>query len=304
MLTDPYGRPVESIRISVTQRCNLNCFYCHLEGEVARKDNKMTTQEIQRIAEVATSFSIRRFKLTGGEPLVRSDILEIVRRIKAVHHVEEVSMTTNGVLLSQYAEQLKKAGLSRVNISLDTLQPELFKKITGVDALGAVVTGIEAAKKSGLHPIKVNMVLLKGVNENEIPEMIKYANENEIILQIIEFESPVEGELYAKYHTGLVAIEEALKSKARKVVMRQMHHRKKYFLNGGGEVEIVRPMHNTEFCKYCNRIRVTSDGKLKPCLFRNDNLVDILGPIRKGASQEALKALFIKAVNQRKPYFA
>ena len=173
-----------------------------------------------------------------------------------------------------------------------------------IDASGAVATGIEAAKEAGLHPVKINMVLLKGVNENEISDMIKFASENGIILQIIEFESPVESELYAKYHSGLVAVEEALKSKARKVVIRQMHHRKKYSLNSGGEVEIVRPMHNTEFCRYCNRIRVTSDGKLKPCLFRNDNLVDILEPIRKGASQKTLKTFFIKAVNQRKPYFA
>jgi cyclic pyranopterin phosphate synthase len=303
MLIDPYGRPVESIRISVTQRCNLNCFYCHLEGEVAGSSTEMTAQEIQRIAELAASFSITRFKLTGGEPLVRSDISEIIQRIKTVHQVEEISMTTNGVLLAERTEQLKKAGLARVNISLDTLQPKAFKKITGVDALERVVAGVEAAKKAGLQPIKVNMVLLKGLNENEIPGMIKFTNENGLILQIIEFESPVEGEIYAKYHSGLETIEESLKSKARKVVVRPMHHRKKYFLNNGAEVEIVRPMHNTEFCQHCNRIRVTSDGKLKPCLFRNDNLVDILEPIRKGASKETLKTLFLTAVKQRKPYF-
>ena len=303
MLTDPYGRPLKSIRISVTQRCNLNCFYCHLEGEVARQNIEMTPQEIQRIAAVAASFSIRRFKLTGGEPLMRRDILEIVHKIKAVQGVEEVSMTTNGILLPEYAEQLQKAGLARVNISLDTLHPEVFKKITGADALGKVIDGIGAAVKADLHPIKVNMVLLKGVNEDEVPEIIKFAKEKSLILQIIEFESSVEDELYAKHHASLEAIEEALKSKARNVQVRQMHHRKKYFLSNGGEVEIVRPMHNTEFCQYCNRIRVTSDGKLKPCLFRNDNLVDILGPIRKGASTEALRALFLKAVKQRKPYF-
>jgi cyclic pyranopterin phosphate synthase len=303
MLVDPYGRPVESIRISVTQRCNLNCFYCHLEGEVPRKNAEMTPREIQRIAEVAASFSIKKFKLTGGEPLVRSDILEIIRGIKAVNGVEEVSMTTNGVLLLQYAEQLKDAGLARVNVSLDTLHREAFKRITGVDALRAVIAGVRAATEAGLHPVKVNMVLLKGVNEDEVPEMIEFAAENGLILQIIEFESPLEGELYDKYHADLETIEESLRSKARKVTVRRMHHRKKYFLSNGGEVEIVRPMHNTEFCQYCNRMRVTSDGKLKPCLFRNDNLVDILKPIRKGASNEKLKALFLEAVKRRKPYF-
>jgi cyclic pyranopterin phosphate synthase len=302
-LTDPCGRPVESIRISVTQRCNLACFYCHREGEVLGRGKEMTPEDIQRIVEIAASFSIRKVKLTGGEPLVRKDIHDIVHRIKSTHGVEEVSMTTNGILLSDDAEKLKGAGLARVNVSLDTLNPEKFKLITGTDAVEKVVSGIRAAVKTGLCPVKVNMVLLKDLNENEVGDMIEFAVQNGLILQIIELESPTETEAYKKYHAELEPVEESLKNISTEVVIRQMHHRRKYFLREGGDVEVVRPMHNTEFCQYCNRIRVTSDGKLKPCLFRTNNLTDFIGPMRKGASEDTLKTLFIEAVKRREPFF-
>jgi cyclic pyranopterin phosphate synthase len=263
----------------------------------------MTPEEIQRIVEIAASYSIGKVKLTGGEPLLRKDIADIIRRIKSIQGIKEISLTTNGVLLSDYAESLKDAGLARVNVSLDTLKPEKFKQITCVDALDKVILGIQAAVKTGLCPVKVNMVLLKDLNEDEIGDMIKFTRENGLVLQIIELESPDETGDYRKYHAELEGIEEFLKKMAEKVVVRQMHHRRKYFLKEGGEVEVVNPMHNTEFCQYCNRIRVTSDGKLKPCLFRNDNLVDFVGPMRKGASDDALKALFIEAVKRREPFF-
>ncbi|RJS75452.1 GTP 3',8-cyclase MoaA [Candidatus Bathyarchaeota archaeon] len=303
MLVDPFGRPVESIRISVTQRCNFSCFYCHMEGEVSKSGVEMTPEEIQRIVEIASGFSVGKVKLTGGEPLVRRDIIEIVQRINEVPGIEEVSMTTNGVFLDRYAEKLKQAGLARVNVSLDTLRLQRFKQITGKASLKTVISGIKSAVKAGLHPVKVNMVLLKGINDDEITDMIRFTEENGLILQIIEFEAPRKNELYTKYHVELEPIEDYLKTLAEKVSVRRMHHRRKYYLPRGGEVEIVKPMHNTEFCKHCNRIRVTSDGKLKPCLFRNDNLVDILGPIRNGASEEELKNLFLEAVKRRKPYF-
>jgi len=303
MLKDPYGRPLESIRISVTQRCNFNCFYCHREGEDPSQGDEMTPEEIRRIVEIAASFGVGKVKLTGGEPLLRSDILDIVSGIHKTRGVKEVSMTTNGVLLSKHAYKLKEAGLARVNVSLDTLTAEKFKRITGVDALKFVILGITKAKEAGLYPVKVNMVLLKGLNENEVSEMIAFARENDVILQIIELESPHESEWYREYHASLDSVERLLESMAERITIRKMHHRKKYHLQGGGEVEVVKPMHNTEFCRNCNRIRVTSNGKLKPCLFRNDNLVDILSPMRRGASEEALRELFLEAVKRREPYF-
>jgi len=303
MLKDPYGRPLESIRISVTQRCNLNCFYCHREGEDPSQKKEMTPEEIQKIVAIASSFGLGKVKLTGGEPLLRKDILDIVSRIHETPGIKEISMTTNGIFLSEYAYSLKKAGLARVNVSLDTLRAERYKQITGVDALKSVISGITKARDAGLHPVKVNMVLLEGLNKNEVSEMIDFAKKNDVILQIIELEAPLENEFYKKHHASLDAVEQLLEEMAESITVRKMHHRKKYHLREGGEVEIVRPMHNTEFCRHCNRIRVTSDGKLKPCLFRNDNLVDILGPIRKGASEETLKKLFLEAVKQREPYF-
>jgi len=304
MLKDPCGRPVESIRISVTKECNLDCFYCHREGESSQTSTEMTPEEIQRIVDIAASFGIRKVKLTGGEPLLREDILEIVKRIRDTPGVEEVSMTTNGLLLAGYGDRLKEAGLARVNVSLDTLKPEKFRQITGLDALEKVIRGIEEASKAGLHPVKANMVLLKGVNEDEVTNMIRLAREKSIILQIIELESPDENKLYNTYHVDLDMVEDSLEKAAERTTVRRMHHRKKYHLRNGGEVEIVKPMHNTEFCQNCNRIRVTSDGKLKPCLFRNDNLVDLLGPMRRGAPEKTLRELFLEAVRRREPYFA
>jgi len=303
MLKDSYGRPVESIRISVTQRCNLRCFYCHREGDFSRGRTKMTPREIQRIVRIAASFGVSKVKLTGGEPLLRTDIADIVRKIREVLDIEEVSMTTNGILLAKYAEPLKEAGLARVNVTLDTLKPERFKRITGLDALENVVLGIREAVRAGLQPVKVNMVLLKGLNEDELMDLVGFTKENDLILQIIELESPMEDETYKKYHASLAEVEDYLKTMSEKIVVRRMHHRRRYHLRNGAEVEIVKPMHNTEFCRYCNRLRITADGKLKPCLFISDNLVDFLTPMRKGASEESLKELFIEAVKRRKPYF-
>jgi cyclic pyranopterin phosphate synthase len=303
MIKDPYERSVASVRISITQRCNLRCFYCHQEGQGSGGHIEMAAEEIKIIAGVAASFGVTKVKLTGGEPLLRSDILEIVRGIKSVPGISEVSMTTNGTLLSNLAKSLREAGLTRANVSLDTLEPETYRFITGTNALERVVLGIKDTLKAGLSPVKINMVVLKGVNDDQIWNMINFAKKNDAILQLIELESAVEDEFYRRYHSNLARIEKELKRKAERIRVRRMHHRRKYLLPGGVEVEVVRPMHNTEFCKYCNRIRVTSDGRFKPCLFRSDNLIDFLEPMRNGASDEALRELFVEAVKRRKPFF-
>ncbi|HDJ04809.1 MAG TPA: GTP 3',8-cyclase MoaA, partial [Candidatus Bathyarchaeota archaeon] len=171
--------------------------------------------------------------------------------------------------------------------------------------LDAAVSGIKDAVDAGLSPVKVNMVLMKGINDDQVWEMVDFARRNGLILQLIELES-FHGrleEVYLRRHLDLSGIEEELERRAVRVVVREVHHRRKYILPEGVEVEVVKPMHNTEFCKYCNRLRVTSDGRLKPCLFRDDNLVDILGPMRRGASEADLKELFLEAVRKRKPYF-
>jgi cyclic pyranopterin phosphate synthase len=304
VLRDPFGRPVENLRISITQKCNFGCFYCHREGEIYSLGEEMRPEEIERIVRVAASLGILSIKLTGGEPLLRSDVIEIVHGISGVPGIKDVSMTTNGFLLEKYATQLKEAGLSRVNVSLDTLNAEKFKMITGVDAHEKVVRGIVRAKEAGLNPVKVNMVLLRGINEDEVDDMIEFVKENGLILQIIELEQFREDAFYNQYHVNLDEVENKVRERSVKVIVRSMHHRRKYVLKDGAEIEIVKPMHNTEFCLNCNRIRLTSNGKLKPCLFRNDNLIDMLGPLRSGASDDELRNLFIEAVKKRRPFFS
>jgi len=304
MIKDPCGRPVDNLRLSVTQRCNLKCFYCHREGVDYLSVREMTPTEIERVVSIAVSLGVRKVKLTGGEPLLRTDIVEVVRRLNHVPSLREVAMTTNGILLRDLAGPLKAAGLARVNVSLGSLRAESYQALTGLDCVVQVLAGIKEAASVGLLPLKVNMVLLKGLNDDQVSSMVDFTRENGLILQLIEFESPVpEIENYGKYHRSLDWVEKELKEKAIRTVVRRIQKRRKYFLEGGGEVEVVRPMHNTSFCKSCSRLRVTSDGKFKPCLFRTDNLVDFLTPMRNGASNEEVKSLLLTAVSRRRPYF-
>ncbi|AGB05221.1 molybdenum cofactor biosynthesis protein A [Aciduliprofundum sp. MAR08-339] len=307
-MKDRFGRPVKSIRVSLTERCNLNCFYCHREGEWHRHRNEMAPEEVERILKIARALDIRKVKFTGGEPLMREDIVDIVARAAPLMD-RDVSLTTNGTLLSKYAQDLKDAGLMRVNISLDTLDPEKYRKITRNGDLKDAMDGVHAAIDAGLNPVKLNMVLLRGINEDEIERMIEFSAETGAILQIIELETPVEREntqFFKKYHVNPKFIEEHLEKVADEINYNELHRRKRFRFKFGSrmaEVEIVRPMHNSTFCMYCTRIRLTSDGKLKPCLLRNDNLVDILGPLRNGASDDELLEIFKEAILRREPYF-
>ncbi len=290
ILRDPFNRPVSNLRISLTPKCNLSCIYCHREGEKSPKE-QISSGEIAEILRVAAKFEIRSVKFTGGEPLLRSDLLDIVRSVPAGM---ESSITTNGILLADLATELKKAGLRRVNVSLDSLNPDTYKKISGMDRLHDVLVGIDAALDAGLTPIKLNMVVLDGVNDNEIEDFLAYVRGNRnLVLQLIELMHFND----CTYHGDLNVVEDSLALRSKQIITRRMHHRKKYCLDGA-EVEVVRPLHNTEFCAFCNRLRVTSDGKLKPCLLRTDNHIDI----RNKAGAE-LEALFQKAVSLREPFY-
>ncbi len=288
-LHDTFGRPISNLRISVNSGCNLHCVYCHREGET-KPENPISLEDIKAILEVAGNLGIRTVKFTGGEPLLREDIVEIIR---AVPPGIESSMTTNGTLLGSLAHDLREAGLARVNISLDSLNPETYKSITGTGLLSDVLEGIEAARDAGLTPIKINMVLLKGINEGEIDDFIQLVSgDRHLILQIIEL-MDLGG---CPLHADLSELEEKIALHSRKVITRRMHHRKKYCYEGA-EIEFVRPWHNSDFCNHCTRMRVTSDGKLKPCLLRDDNLVDI-----RGKRGEELQQLFLAAAKKREPY--
>jgi len=292
-LADPFGRKVTGLRIAITARCNLRCLYCHHEGEDPAPSGRreISADEIVKVICAGASLGIRRVKLTGGEPLMRRDLETILARLP---EGLEVSLTTNGTHLAGRAVALAGAGLDRVNVSLDSLRPQAYRRITGgtEEDLKRVVAGIDGALEARLLPVKVNMVVLKE-NEGEVWDLIDFARDRGAILQLIELlDRPGLG-----IGGDVAGIEAALEEGADEIVTRDMHRRRKYFLSGG-EVEVVRPMDNTEFCAHCNRLRVTSDGKLKPCLLRNDNLVDLAG-----ADGEETKRRIEEAVGLRSPYF-
>jgi len=302
MIYDNYGRPVLNLRISVTQKCDKHCPYCHREGET-NPSTLMTVDEIVRIVRIAISLGISRVKLTGGEPLLRQEIVEIVGGINGLEGLTDMSMTTNGTHLKGLAKDLKKAGLNRVNVSLPTLNPDVYNDVMGGD-LQEAIDGVGAAVEAGLHPVKVNMLVLKNVNDCEIDKMIQFAAETGTILQLIELEPiNLSKGYYERYHLGLDAIAQKLEKLASEIRVRKYMQKRRIYFLPKTKVEVIRPIENTEFCANCTRIRVTSDGKLKPCLMRKDNLVDILTPMRNGAHDKKLTEVFLEAVKKREPYY-
>ena len=304
-LTDNCGRPLLNLRISITQRCNIHCVYCHREGEVKRANRsaeKMTVQEIVRIAKIAVGLSITRIKLTGGEPLMRKDLPQIVSGIASVPGLKDLSLTTNGLLLGDMAKELHKRGLKRLNVSLPSLNEETYRKLTG-GKLQDALAGVKAAVEAGFCPVKLNMVILKDVNVSDVPDMIEYAGQTGAVLQLIELDPiNVSDTYFSTHHRSLDEQEQMLLKKAVTIEKRPFMHNRLIYHLPNVTVEVVHPIENTDFCMHCTRMRVTSDGKLKPCLMRNDNLTDILTPMREGASDQQLKQLFIQANSLREPY--
>lgn len=305
-LIDNCGRPLLNLRISITQRCNNRCAYCHREGEVQRANRSaelMSVEEIVRIAKVAIGLGIARIKLTGGEPLMRKDLAEIVAGIAAIPGLRDLSLTSNGLLMGGgTAKKLRYCGLKRVNISLPSLNPQTYHKLTG-GKLDAALEGIKAAIEADFCPVKLNTVVLKDVNVGDVPELIEYSGKIGVVLQLIELDPVNVGDkYYNEHHRSLDEQESMLETQAISIEKRPFMHNRVVYHLPNSTVEVVKPIENTDFCMHCTRMRVTSDGKLKPCLMRNDNLIDILTPIRKGASDEELKQLFVKANLLREPY--
>lgn len=295
ILMDPYGRVITSLRVSITQRCNLNCIYCHEEGEEGNSKREISLDTIVKTITMATEFGVKKVKFSGGEPLMRTDFEDI---IMALPDLKDISATTNGVLLSKRAASLAESGLDRVNISLPSLNKENYGKITGSpNSLSKVLDGIDAAIDAGLAPIKLNMVLLKGLNEFEIDDAIHFADgyNGNVILQLIEL---MNFKNVRQYMVDINSLEKTLESRAVFIKERLMHRRKKYFIDGV-EVELVRPIDNSSFCANCNRLRLTSTGKLKPCLMRNDNLIEI----KDEATPDEIREMIRNAVKIREPYY-
>lgn len=303
VVLDKYERPILSLRITLTNRCNVNCLYCHHDGMVKSKD-EMTADELYTICKIAKKIGVKKIRLSGGEPLLKKDIVEIVEKIASLDF-KDISMTTNGILLGKYAQDLKEAGLNRVNVSLDTLDRKTYEFITKKDYLEEAKNGILKAVEVGLYPVKINMVIMKDINQNEIKDMFKFCRDNDIVLQIIELiesENCDDDKFSEDYHYKLDHVENVLSDIADDVREREfMQGRKKYYINGG-EIEVVKPVDNSTFCANCSRLRITPDGKIKPCLLRNDNLVELISHVRNGESEEKLEEIFLNGINKREPF--
>jgi GTP 3',8-cyclase len=298
MLSDAFGREVTDIRISVTKRCNFGCVYCHDEGlgPVDRPrtlhGEEMTPVEVERLVRVAREFGIRSVKFTGGEPLVRLDLEEIIGR--SVEQIPDVSLTTNGSMLESRAEGLRDAGLKRVNVSVDSIDPEQFRSIRK-GALAPVLRGIREALRVGLKPLKLNMVVFRPTLAN-IPRMIEYVGETDgLKLQLIQFMPELV--THPEWMVDIESVKRWLESHASHVLVREMHHRRVYQFRKA-EVELVDPVYNPEFCRNCHRIRVTHKGELKGCLNRNDDLV-----ATRGLDDDALRLAFRQVITTRVPYY-
>jgi cyclic pyranopterin phosphate synthase len=303
-LSDSFQRPINYLRISVTDRCNLRCIYCMPAGGVSLMSHGdiLSYEEIYTIAKAAAELGISRVRLTGGEPLVRLGLTELVRMLAGIDTIDDLSMTTNGILLSRYAAELKKAGLKRVNVSLDTLRPERFRQITRCGSLEDTLSGIEAARAVGLDPVKINMVVMAGVNDDEIPDFAaKTVNEGWHV-RFIEL-MPLNGD--EPVATKLVPVSEMRRllqslGKLEPSRVSAGNGPAKYFCLPGatGTIGFITPV-TEHFCYQCNRLRLTADGKLRPCLL-SDEEIDLREPLRHGASAAELKNL-IEEATTRKP---
>lgn len=304
-LIDRYGRPIENLRITLTHRCNYKCIYCHMEGEEPSYE-ELTPEEIERVIKVAVKLGIKRIKFTGGEPLIKKDLLEIIERTSSIEGLVDVAITTNGSLLKQIAKKLAEAKLKRINVNLPSIREETYRKITNSEYTPKqIVEGIIEAKKFGIKLIKVNTVVLKGINDSEIYDLMEFTKRENLILQLIELENiGINNDFFLKHYLDLSLIEERLKMEAKEVIVRRnMQNRRRYILKNGEEVEIVKPYENGSFCSACTRIRLTADGKIKTCLMRNDNLIDISKILKSNLSDVELIKCFIKAIEVREPYW-
>lgn len=296
---DAHGRPpVDNLRVSLTSACDLRCTFCHQEG-MAACGRSMTTQEVVTICKTAARVGVRYLKFTGGEPLLRPDVVEIVRATSS--WFEDASLVTNGRRLEMLAKPLKLAGLTRVNVSLHTLDPARYERLTG-GSIHPALRGIAAAVRAGFEPVKVNVVVTP-MNAHEIDDLIQWSVREQVQLQLIEIHAPPGSpEHILEQRVPLDLIETRLRSVASRVEKSHMHDRARYVLDGT-TVEVTRPEGSASFCSSCTRLRLTHDGYLKPCLMRADNQVDIIGPMRDGAGEEDLAKLFREAASRRTPYW-
>ncbi len=300
-MIDNYGRKINYLRVSVTKRCNLNCSYCGAKNE---KSEELTPEQIERIVRIFAFFGITKVRLTGGEPLVREDICEIAERISRIDGINKLAVTTNGINLKKTAESLKKAGITAVNISLDTTDNEQYKRITGCDGLNKVFEGIEECERVGLSPIRLNAVLVRGENDSSAGSLIDIAKDRKIDVRFIELmpfsdegedsKLVIKGEEILERFSFLKPIVKEGATDFEKSVAR-------YYEAEGfkGRIGLITPV-SDKFCSECNRVRLLSDGKVKPCL-GNEEVFDLMPYIddEEALRKEIEKAIFSKPMEHK-----
>lgn len=300
MLQDRFGRIHDDLRISVTDRCNLRCTYCMPEEPVwFPHEEILSYEEIVRLVRVAIRRGVRKLRLTGGEPLIRRDLPLLVRMLATEPGVEDLSLTTNGLLLDKLATRLAEAGLTRVNVSLDTLSAERYEKLTRRNVLQRVLVGLEAARDAGLAPIKVNTVLVRGVNDDEVETLVSHAREHEWELRFIEVMPLANGSTWEP--SQVVSGEELRRRIDRRWPIEPEPRRDAHapatryrFRDGKGTVGFIDSV-TRPFCASCSRLRLTSDGQLRVCLY-DDREVDLKKALRAGATDAELERLMVEAV--------
>lgn len=309
LLRDSYNRPIRDLRVSLTDRCNFRCFYClpHGEPPIAPKEQMLSYEEIDYVCEIFVSLGIEKLRLTGGEPMLRRDIETIIRKLTRLKSsgLRDLALTTNGYYLPERAQSLKDAGLDRVTISLDSLKRDVFKRMTGVDVLDKVLAGIEAAKKAGLEPIKINAVIVRGHNEDEVADFAAFAREYDVKMRFIEFMPLDSGHEWSR--DDVVSgkeIRERINERfplVRVEIARGSDTSSRYrFADGApGEIGIIAPV-TEPFCGACSRIRLTADGQIRTCLFSTveHSLRDV---VRSGASREEIIDYIHSVIMKKEP---
>ncbi|MDN5716707.1 MAG: GTP 3',8-cyclase MoaA [Janibacter sp.] len=307
-LMDTHGRLHRDLRVSLTDKCNLRCTYCMPAEGLAwlPKDELLTTPELLTLVEAAVTAGITEVRLTGGEPLVRPDVVEIVGAIAAMVGPEgspEVSMTTNGLGLTKTASALAEAGLARVNVSLDTLRPERFHEITRRDRFHEVIEGMAAAHAAGLQPVKVNSVLQRGINDDEVVDLARWAVEHGYELRFIE-QMPLDAQ-HSWQRTEMITGEEILTALRGAFDLTEVPGRgaapaERFYVDGGPASVGVIASVTMPFCGSCDRLRLTADGQLRNCLFANGE-TDLRAPLRAGATEAEIHELVHECLSLKRP---
>ena len=302
-LHDSFGRKLNYLRISVTDRCNMACSYCRPSADAYQAEPRssiLSFEEIERIVQVAVSLGVNKVRITGGEPLVRKDLPELIAQLAAIDGITDLAMTSNATYLAKHANALKQAGLNRINISLDTLNPLRFKKLTG-SALQPVLDGIQAAKDAGLFPIKLNTVLMKGINEDEAASLIDFASGMGATIRFIELMPMKQGMDWDKHYISITDILEREDVQARVDIspMQTGNTAARYLplKHDKGEVGFIMPM-SDRFCEGCNRLRLTADGGLRSCL-PEDKHMNLRDVIRQGGSDDDIRAVFWRSARMK-----